>query len=208
MRKILFLSLLAISYVSYGQQDTTNFKPTRGDVLVELGSSLNFRDGQVFLLNDGPINNMVQSMSDSGMTSSYPTLKIRRFIKKNVAERYLLNIAMFNDKYGSSTTFETGFSIGYGREKHFTGTRKLSTYLGWEIAAGIGSIKEGKETLGGFIAGAKAMTGADYYIVQKVYVGAELGLSVNGYTYGSNPAISSVKVSASAFPILRIGYIL
>ncbi len=198
---------MVLNYVSYGQRDTINFKPTKGDVLIEFGSSLNFRDGSIFLLNDGPISTMFQSMSDSGMISSYPTLKVRRFIKTNVAERYLLNVAILNDKYGSSKSIESGFSIGYGREKHFNGTRKLSTYLGWEIAAGIGSIKEGKETLGGVIAGVKVMTGADYYIVQKLFLGAELGLSVNGYTYGSSPAISSLKVSASAFPLLRVGYI-
>jgi hypothetical protein len=208
MKNILLLTLVILSNTVCAQQDNNSYKPTKGDWAVELGSSLNFKDGSVFILNDGPINNMIQSMSDSGNTSNFPTLKVRRFIKPNVAERYLLNLSIDKIKYGTNSSTETGVSIGYGRERHFKGTHKLSTYVGWDFSLGLGSVKQGKETLGGVVGGLKLFSGADYYIAHKIYLGAELGMSVNGYSYGSNPSFSEVKMSVSAFPILRIGYIL
>jgi hypothetical protein len=192
--------------VAYGQSDSSSIKPVKGDWAVEMASSLNFRDGSVFTLNGGPVEKLIQSISDSGSTTSYPTIKARRFIKSNVAERFLLNISMNNSAYGKTTNSEMGVSIGYGREKHFKGTRKLSTYIGWDLSVGVGALKQGKDNLAGIVGKINLLSGADYYIAPKLYVGAELGLAMYGYSYGSNPTISLLEVGISANPQLRIGY--
>lgn len=90
----------------------------------------------------------------------------------------------------------TSFDINLGIEKHFKGSDRLSTYVGADILFGLKSASEestdspfGKTTTitgsnsiqgkdGNKYFGVRFVTGADYYIAKKVYLGLEIGLSI------------------------------
>ncbi len=99
---------------------------------------------------------------------------------------------------GSLVNKNSGITINLGAEKHFKGSDRLSTYLGADLLifsnnasekrentniAGTsfqqgfsGDIK-GKNSVGtaGSGVGFRLVTGAEYYFVKNVYIGAELG---------------------------------
>lgn len=94
-------------------------------------------------------------------------------------------------------TTTTGFGIALGIEYHLAGTDKLSPYLGAELGFGSGSGKteisnsnlasgaptlagDSYKTSGGGTTNLafNAMIGADYYVTEKVYIGAELGIGL------------------------------
>lgn len=88
---------------------------------------------------------------------------------------------------------ESFFGINLGVEKHFKGSDRLSTYLGADLLIGSSrnfdentnssngnsnSLKNDRTKDANFSFGIGFLTGADYYIAKKVYIGAELGLSM------------------------------
>ncbi len=94
----------------------------------------------------------------------------------------------------SSTTFDsdTVFGINLGIEKHFKGSDRLSTFVGADLLIGTrSSYKEtvnntaiatsktviDKNNTGRTYFGLGLLTGADYYVAKKVYLGVELGIS-------------------------------
>lgn len=101
-------------------------------------------------------------------------------------------IVITNTKKDSYTSFD----INLGIEKHFKGSDRLSTYVGADILFGFKSASEestdnpfgtttttkgsnsiqGKD--GNKYFGVRFVTGADYYIAKKVYLGLEIGLSI------------------------------
>lgn len=91
----------------------------------------------------------------------------------------------------------TNFGIALGIEKHLSGTDKLSPYLGAEVGFGLSNATiditnaltaAGAPTANGdsykesggstSTIALNAMIGADYYITEKVYIGAELGIGL------------------------------
>ncbi len=129
----------------------------------------------------------------------------------------------------------SNFTLGLGIEKHFTGTDKLSPYIGAEVGFGISSNQvNGTNTYNGldYSAGstfsaetsgatqvyAGLIFGADYYIVPHVYIGAELAYGIgfeslgertiyNSYsgTLIKNTLGSAVGFGLQANPGVRIG---
>jgi len=91
----------------------------------------------------------------------------------------------------TSSTFD--FSVRPGLEKHFTGTDKLSPYIGGEVLVGFSSSTEKDEMYateafenktknGSLTFGLNALAGVDYYFAQNIYLGAEFGF---GFTFES-----------------------
>lgn len=170
------------------------YKPVAGDVLAELG---------VFA---GGIGTNITSPSASPFGT--PQLKFRYFIANDLALRVGFNY----DKQTDVTRFYEGapgsgegsakegnsvFGLNAGLEKHFSGTGRLSTYAGGDLAFqktsasakwensnngtsfsnGDTREQKGVNTAGDVSStgiGLRGVVGADYYFVEKVYLGAEL----------------------------------
>ena len=111
---------------------------------------------------------------------------------------------------GSTSNFSsnTVFGINIGAEKHFKGSDRLSTYVGADLVFGTrssytetvtnpsGDYTKDKNNNGSNYLGLALLTGADYYIAKKVYLGVELGLSVVRST--EKDRVQSTQVTAGS----------
>lgn len=197
MKKVLLFLGMAICGVAANAQD---FKPVAGDVTTEFGLT-------------GGINN-----TDFKLNDGAALLRFRYFNKEKVAYRLGFNVSTVNDKtnaYGANaekgtfTKKATEVLINLGIEKHFTGTDRLSPYVGGDILFGTGSKNETaenttdkgatytkdtfKETKGpGYVAfGLRGVVGADYYIAKRMYLGVEAGLGLLYQKEGKTKTVST-----------------
>jgi hypothetical protein len=211
MKKLILTSAVLAAFVGANAQETpagsgVAYKPTSGALAVELGLT-------------GGLLNTATNLSSSG--NAFPAmLKVRYFLSDDLALRASFNFSSNSrtdkayklDDDGKETS-DVGiqkvkssfYGINIGVEKHFTGTERLSTYIGADLSLGAAgaSLKEEKYTggnysennsrkvkgssvfgvadpdddasRGGFGFGLRAVTGADYYIAKKLYLGAEAG---------------------------------
>ncbi|SHH04894.1 hypothetical protein [Pedobacter caeni] len=187
MKKVLLFLGMAICGVAANAQD---FKPAAGDVTTEFGLT-------------GGINN-----TDFKLNDGAALLRFRYFNKEKVAYRLGFNVSSKNEKTnaygvgasdgkkGTYTESATNVLINLGIEKHFTGTDRLSPYVGGDILFGTGSAKttadnttakgaayvDGvyNEVKGpGYVSiGLRGVVGADYYIAKRLYLGVEAGLGL------------------------------
>ena len=193
MKKLLLS--LSVAFLGLAAQ-AQDFKPVKGDITTEFGLTGGINETN-FNLNDG-----------AGL------LRFRYFQKENLAFRLGFNVGSQNvtknaygavgtpnaDKEGTAETKSTQFLINLGVEKHFTGTERLSPYVGADILFGTGTTKstfenatgaanapvyaEGtsRDTKGpGYTSiGLRGVIGADYYIAKRLYLGVEAGF---GFEY-------------------------
>jgi len=104
---------------------------------------------------------------------------------------------------GLQTIKRSAMSLQLGGEYHFVGTQKLSPYaaLGinittgkqtqsWEDFDGTGYVAGfSRESEGGYTGfGAQLGLGADFYFVENVYVGLEIGLGIHAFNYKDQEA--------------------
>ncbi len=80
------------------------------------------------------------------LNNTLQQIKVRYFVNNNFAYRFALNFNSKNSSNGSSSPYGTNpnnfnddrksttFGVGLGIEKHFTGTDRLSPYIGAEIS--------------------------------------------------------------------------
>ena len=199
--------LFVLPMVSFGRVDTVkSFKPSKGAWAFEINTNLNFNGSNIFSLNDGLLQNIFDKIDENGTGVAYPLIKCRRFVSNSVAERYLVNVTLGStSESGSTQTTSMGFSIGYGREKHFKGTNRLSPYLGWDLSVAYASIFAGNN-VAGFGLGMRGLTGMDYYFAQNLYLGIEFGLGLNGTICGSAPSTTDINLKPIVNPVLRFGY--
>lgn len=202
MKKIIITAaMLAAAFFANAQEPTLApsklYKPVAGNVLAEIG----------FLV--GGIGVSPTSLSESPFNPLTPQLKFRYFLQDQIALRVgfgfsqnVNTVKFYEATPGSGKGFakdaSSVFGLNAGIEKHFTGTGRLSTYVGadilfqkvsaatkWEntadgttFTAGDSKTTKGVNDAGvnastGF--GLRAVAGADYYFVEKVYLGAEFG---------------------------------
>lgn len=200
---ILAASLLALSMAVNAQDTgvttttttttpaTRLYKPVQGDLLAEIGlfggdvvnlQSSTFGTPQLkfryFLQNDLALRAGINLSQHSETTKFYEVAP--------------------GSGTGSQRSSNSIWGVNLGIEKHFSGTGRLSTYAGGDLSFQVtGASGERKNTDGanyadgesqkikgynyangvtsGFGFGLRAVTGADYYFVEKVYLGAELG---------------------------------
>ena len=130
----------------------------------------------------------------------------------------------------TSSTFD--FSVRPGLEKHFTGTDKLSPYIGGEVLVGFSSSTEKDEMYateafenktknGSLTFGLNALAGVDYYFAQNIYLGAEFGFgfsfeSMNDTKFEStqndvddvtSPNGSGINLGPTAVGQIRLGWL-
>lgn len=180
MKKVL-LSIIAIFTFGFMSAQkrlaSLDYKPTKGTVTTEVGLT-------------GGLNNANFNLS---------TLKFRYFLKENIGLRMGLGIQNetdedINNANPSNTITTTDknsrFQINLGVEKHFEGSDRLSTFVGGDLVISLANqsnevVQQNgnfNKSRGGGNAGSafgvQLLTGADYYIAKKVYLGVEAGLSI------------------------------
>lgn len=185
MKKLMLVGALAL----FAGVNAQEYKPTAGDVTVDLGVSGGLGNTSVNLPNQG-----------FGMG---PMFKARYFKAEKLAYRATLFVA--NDSYTDNSVEhvvgkenEFGLGLGFGIEKHFTGTERLSPYVGGDVILGYSSISS-KETESlpsqpvytfertgpnNFGFGLRGVFGADYYFAKRVFLGVEAGLGFMYVTEG------------------------
>ena len=185
MKKLFtIIALVSISYAS--AQITTNAgtfnKPTAGDTAFEMKFMPNLDGTAMF------------AESTSG------TLMMRSFKSDTKATRLAVNLEVVDTGVdGMDTAFAV--SLGYGIENHLSGAERLSTF--WGYGGNLGLIETGIEDADAiFTVGGGVFLGADYYIVPKVYIGTEIGYSLNIVSADD----TEVGLSGNVTGMLRLGF--
>ena len=186
-------------------------KPIKGERSAEV--NLNFQTGAAAISYDLPAE-----------------LRFRYFLKDNVALRLRLGMNASSNKYAISNPQGTiisevvsktgfGFTFAPGIEKHFVGTKKLSPFMGAQIAMSLSGgdrkdisnsgyanpsnnlviegdyyhSKSGSKfalNLGGYMV-------ADYYFAEHIYLGAEFGIGLFGMSKTSEGSERYVRLGDS-----------
>ena len=176
-------------------------------------------------------------------------IKYRSFSSETSAFRVTVFVGLQSDK-GIDQVFDNAdalidltnkngqfnISVRPGIEKHFTGTDKLSPYVGGELLLGFSSEKqtddlydededkvyESTQKDGSLTFGLNAVAGVDYYFAQNIYLGAEFGFGFafdkmsdtkddntqkNGPPSTSVPNGSSISVGPNAVGQIRLGWL-
>ena len=206
MRKFI---ILFVSISLFG--NVLEQKPIKGERSAEV--NLNFQTGAAAISYDLPAE-----------------LRFRYFLQDNVALRLRLGMNASSNKYAISNPQGTiisevvsktgfGFTFAPGIEKHFVGTKKLSPFMGAQIAMSLSGgdrkdisnsgyanpsnnlviegdyyhSKSGSKfalNLGGYM-------GADYYFAEHIYLGAEFGIGLFGMSKTSEGSERYVRLGDS-----------
>lgn len=178
---MIFAAALLAATVSAQAQN--EYKPSQGQVTTEFALSFKGSDALVGL-KDG-------------------NLRGRYFLKDDLALRAGLGFGVNSVKDGMK---DNSFNVGVGLEKHFTGTERLSPYVGAEVGYGYQYQKSSPSAAKADANSFKAalLVGADYYILPKVYVGLEggYGLDTNSISEGAK----TTKLSTGAQASVKVGF--
>ncbi len=167
--------------------------------------------------NPFSLEGIVNYNGTDGLNWSAPSLRMRYFVKDNIAARLTVDFGTgapapsreVNNVYGA-TTAEIGtqeikrstINVGIGGEYHLTGTEKMSPYFTAGVSFGKGSYNEtwtnfdGSGTAPAYSNGLTAEVngaystfgynlgaGLDYYVVENIYIGLELGFGWSKMSY-------------------------
>ncbi len=211
MKKLLLLTAvlllnLGITNAQEIKTDAGTFtKPTAGTWIMEANLTPNITGGGIF------------SLPSLNRSLGLVGIKVRKFSSETKALRLVANLTI---KDSGVDEVDTEFSVGasLGVERHFKGAERLSTYWGYE--ANIGYVKsngEEKETIDEIIPavpeskigfGANVFSGFDYYIMPKIYLGAEVsyGLAVTNTKPDVGDSATELELSPSITPTFRLGW--
>jgi len=201
MKKIIIAaSMLAATFAANAQDPslapTRLYKPVAGNVLAEIGFLAVGVADDPTSLSESPY-----ALTPQLKFRYFLQDQIALRVGFNFSQRASVN-RIYEANPGSGEGFakdaSSTFMLNAGLEKHFTGTGRLSTYAGadlsfrkvsastkWENTADGINFSNGdtRQTRGfndggvngSFGFGLRAVAGADYYFVEKVYLGAEFG---------------------------------
>jgi hypothetical protein len=174
------------------------YKPVSGDLLAEIGFLAGGVSANPTSLSQSAFSALTPMLKFRYFLQDQIAVRLgfnytQQSMNTNIYE------AMPGSGTGYAKQMNSIFGLNVGLEKHFTGTGRLSTYAGgdllfqtvgvsekWSNTAngttftnGASSTYKGRNAAGtsngsiGF--GVRAVVGADYYFVDKVYLGAEFG---------------------------------
>src|SRR5690606_28297955 len=215
MKKLFLVGALALFSAVSAQE----FKPTAGDVTVDLGVA-------------GGLGNTTINLPDQGFGTG-AMFKARYFKTENIAYRGTLFVGNTSETNNLPTEKEEmnvyGFGLGFGMERHFTGTERLSPYVGGDVLLGYSSMNMKSTEIstgdvqelkgpGVFRFGVRGVFGADYYIAKRVFLGVEAGLGLMYESEGDttfkstgNPDVvaeggSSFRITPEVVTGIRVGF--
>lgn len=220
MKKLFIASAVALFGMVQAQED---YKPAAGDVTVDLGVS-------------GGLGNTTINLPNQSFGAG-PMLKARYFTSDKFAYRATFTLGNSSNTDNSVTNVVTeddnfGFGLGFGVEKHFTGTDRLSPYVGGDLMIAYNSSNDKTTTSipsfpvnvvevkgpNNFGFGVRGVFGADYYFAKRVFLGVEAGLGLMYQSEGDttlkatgSPDVtvdggSNFNISTSVVTGVRIGY--
>ncbi len=216
MKKII-LSIVAVLAFGYAnaqiKTDAGTFgKPTAGTIIMEVTMTPNIAGGGIFSL---PTLN-----SELGLIG----IKARKFSSDKQALRVAANLSVLSsgeeDAAGDKEDTEFAVGVAVGMEHHMAGAERLSTYWGYEgnigyvssngnlvidpiTGAATGDPKTTKLGLG-----ANLLAGFDYYIMPKIYLGAEVsyGLAVTSTKPDGGDGVTKLQLAPGITPSFRLGW--
>ena len=205
MKKVLLsVAFLAIGFANAQEIKTdagTFKKPTAGTIIIEATLTPDVTGGGIFALPS--LNN------DLGLLG----VKGRKFVSEAKAYRFGANLSVLNSGEDDvDTEFSVGFSAGV--ENHLGGAERLSTYWGYE--GNVGYVSSNGEALNPIAGdkvtkiglGASVFTGFDYYIMPKIYLGAEVsyGLAVTNTKPDGGDGVTKIQLAPGITPSFRLGW--
>jgi hypothetical protein len=213
MKKII---LSAVAIFAFGiasaqiKTDAGTFeKPKAGTWIMEATMTPDLTGGGIFKLSS--VGN-----SDLGILG----VKARKFSSDTRAMRLNGTLKMLTSGEKITGTDDNApaeftVAVGVGIEHHMSGAERLSTYWGYEGSLAYVSenarfgddILDDKSTKIGV--GANLFTGFDYYIMPKIYLGAEIsyGLAVTSSKAGEDADnVTRIELAPSITPSFRIGW--
>jgi hypothetical protein len=212
MKKVILCAMIALAFTTGNAQIKTEAgtfnKPGKGTIIMEASLSPNVVGGGVFSLPS--LNN------DLGVVG----IKVRDFVENDKAYRFGANVSVLDSgEEGADTQFTLALSAGL--EHHMAGAERLSTYWGYEANVGV---VQGSEEVDGYDdyygdytdtvkttklgVGANVFTGFDYYIMPKIYLGAEVsyGLAITNTKPDGGDSVTKVQLAPSITPSFRLGW--
>lgn len=218
MKKIVLTA--AVFALTLSTAFSQEFKPKEKEIAIGVGLDSPFSSAKPFSLVNG--------------------ISARYFYKSDLAIRANFNIDRdskadydYDDagaETGSKISNTMKLNLAIGAEKHFAGTDRLDPYAGADILVGLTSINS--ETKLGTISGSskrsdsnfglRLLAGADYYVLPKVYIGTEFGITFNSFSMGNETSSvgtvtetkkyddeytqSSIKTTIGAAGAIRVGF--
>lgn len=209
MKKIILSTVALFAFGIASAQIKTDAgtfsKPAAGTMIMEVNFSPNVTGttgGGIFSL---------QNISPAGLLG----VKVRKFNSDKSALRLSGNLEVNNssakDAAGNKADTEFKVGVGIGMEHHMAGAERLSTYWGYEANLAYLSTNNADITLKNtakFGLGAGVFTGFDYYIMPKVYLGAEVsyGVAVVNEKADGGDSVTGIKLAPGITPNFRLGW--
>ncbi len=171
-----------------------NYKPITGTITAEFGLTGGLMNTDLALNNNAGLLRFRYFLSNN--LAARIGFSVTN--KSNTKNFYAPTGLPISGLQGSLVTKNSGITINLGVEKHFKGSDRLSTYVGGDLLVFSSNASEKRENtntagtsfqqgFSGNLKGSNAsgnassgfgfrlVTGAEYYIVKNVYLGAELG---------------------------------
>jgi hypothetical protein len=167
--------------------------------------------------------------SSSPVSINY--LRLRKFVSEQNAVRLGFSLGLRNQtpfENTSQSSFEINLRPGY--EHHFTGTERLSPYIGFDVDFAIKSSTysddrtsaqnpgpyskisgawDSNGTERGFTRlGANFLIGADYYIIKRLYLGIEFGYGfqvISSSDITLTPRVGTAPTPAKGGTVFQVG---
>ena len=234
MKKIILTFATIFAFGVIGAQEKFDYKPKKGTVSTEVGLTGGLNNAN-FNLNTGVLKFRYFLKDDLGLRIGFANNSTKIEESDNTVPT---NIETITNKAGN-------FEINLGIEKHFAGSDRLSTYAGADLLIGFGNASiEGSDQSGNSFSvdgganynnntnsfdsrasngfGVRLLTGADYYIAKKLFLGVEAGLNIvsatlkeisitNNFGSTSTTTVDTPERKGSGFSTnviggVRIGY--
>lgn len=200
MKKLLLSLVTVFALTTVNAQENESYKPASGDVTAEFGLTGGLASTGVSFSGT---TNVVAGTTDYMLRGRYFNDASSAYRVSAYVHSINSSVKVTDSK--SASTSNTALKLGFGLEKHFKGTKRLSPYIGGDFLVGVGLQSTNNEaadtkTSGptSFGVGVRGVLGADYYFVQNVYLGVEAGLGVMYNSLGKATATSgSTQVTTS-----------
>ncbi len=204
----------------YKPDAVKNYKPVKGVVTAEFGLSGGLLNSNVNLNNNaGLLRFRYFVKNDIAIRLGFSVTN-----KSETKNFYAPAGLPISGLQGSLVNKNSGITVNLGAEKHFKGSDRLSTYVGADVLLfsnnasekrentnvagtafqqGFGGDIKGRNSVGvaGSGIGFRLVTGAEYYFVKNVYIGAELGFGFQSEKFKAITGQSTTSIVNASFVI-------